>query len=111
MPCGHNDFATPVDTCVQRICACAKHSQCNHDHQHKCAGHPVAACAKKPTHGSMMAPAIAVNGVYSPMASSNPIHPQVAVTHKAHGPCQKDEPWKTSTPASDSLMSSKAAPG
>ncbi len=59
----------------------------------------------------MTAPAIAVNGVYSPMASSNPIHPQIAVTHKSDGPCQKAEPWKIRTPANDSLMRSKAAPG
>ena len=59
----------------------------------------------------MAAPAIAVNGVYIPMARSTPIPPQIAVTQKLDGPCHKADPWKARTPANDSLMRSKAAPG
>jgi hypothetical protein len=47
MSCGHNDLTPAIDAGVHRICACAQHSQGNHDHQHKTAGDAVAARAKE----------------------------------------------------------------
>lgn len=49
MPRGHNDLTATVDARIQRICACAEHSQGNQDHQHKASADPVAACAKNQT--------------------------------------------------------------
>ena len=79
-PGGHHDLASAVDAGVHRIGACAQHSEGNHYHQQKMPVTRSQPVQRNKPNAPMAAPAMAVNGVYRPMAKSNPMPTQIAVT-------------------------------